>query len=63
MLDYKGCVGSVEFSEADGAYYGQIVGICTLVSYDGATIRELVGSFHDAVDDYLELCTVKSAAS
>ncbi len=55
-MEYKGYVGSVEFSEADGIFYGKVMGIRALISYEGTTARELIDDFHSAVEDYLELC-------
>lgn len=55
-MNYKGYVGSVEFSEADGVFYGKVMGIRALISYEGETAKELVEDFHGAVDDYLTLC-------
>lgn len=55
-MEYKGYIGSVEFSEEDGIFYGKVTGIRALVSYDGENARELVEDFHAAVDDYLALC-------
>lgn len=55
-LTYKGYKGSIEFSEADKLLYGQVLGVRALISYDGSTVSELIDSFHEAVDDYLEVC-------
>lgn len=55
-IEYKGYVGSVEFSEGDGLFYGKVQGIRSLISYEGTTARALVEDFHGAVDDYLALC-------
>ena len=33
VMEYKGYVGSVEFSETDGVFYGKVQGIRSLVSY------------------------------
>ena len=52
-MEYKGYVGSVEFSEEDGLFYGKVMGIRALISYEGSTAAELVNDFHGAVDDYL----------
>ena len=43
-MEYKGYIGSVEFSEADGLFYGKVQGIRSLISYEGTTAKELVGS-------------------
>ena len=55
-MEYKGYVGSVEFSEADGIFFGKVMGLRALLSYEGSTAAELVADFHTAVDDYLLLC-------
>ena len=55
-MEYKGYLGSVEFSEDDGLFYGKVTGIRSLVSYEGTTAKTLVKNFHEAVDDYLALC-------
>ena len=41
-MEYRGYVGSVEFSEEDGIFYGKVMGIRALVSYEGTTAKELV---------------------
>ncbi len=54
-MEYKGYVGSVEFSEEDAIFYGKVMGINSLISYEGENARELVEGFHKAVDDYILL--------
>ena len=56
IMEYKGYIGSVEFSEEDGVFYGKVQGIRSLISYEGTNAKELVEDFHGAVDDYLSLC-------
>lgn len=55
-IEYKDYVGSVEFSENDGVFFGKVLGIRSLISYEGTTATELIKDFHEAVDDYLEEC-------
>ena len=55
-MEYKGYIGSVEFSEEDCILYGKVMGIHSLISYEGETAKELLEDFHGAVDDYLTLC-------
>ncbi len=59
-MEYQGYVGSVDFSEDDGKFYGKVLGIRALISYEGMNARELVADFHHAVDAYLELCAIES---
>ena len=54
-MEYKDYVGSVEFSESDGVFFGKVMGIRSLISYEGTTAQELIDDFHSAVDDYLAL--------
>ena len=61
-MEYKGYLGSVEFSEEDALFYGKVLGIRALVSYEGSTAQELIADFHGAVDDYLELCAQQGKA-
>ncbi|MBR6027511.1 MAG: type II toxin-antitoxin system HicB family antitoxin [Clostridia bacterium] len=61
-MEYRHYVGSVEFSEADGLFYGQVLGIRSLISYEGATAAELVQDFHGAVDDYLAACAAEGSS-
>lgn len=56
MIQYKGYVGSVEFSEEDSVFYGKVMGISSLISYEGENEKMLLNDFHAAVDDYLEFC-------
>ncbi len=56
VIEYKGYVGSIEFSENDGVFFGKVQGIRTLISYEGTNAKELVSDFHNAVDYYLEIC-------
>ena len=52
-ISYKGFTGSVEFSEEDNLYFGKILGIKGLISYEGKTYDELISDFQGAVDDYM----------
>ena len=55
-IQYKGYFGSVEFSEDDGIFFGKVMGIRSLISYEGENAHDLIEDFHGAVDDYLETC-------
>ena len=56
LIEYKGYIGSIEFSQEDELFYGKIQGIRALISYEGTNAQELIEDFHEAVDAYLELC-------
>lgn len=55
-MEYKGYVGSVEYSEDDGLLYGKVQGIRSLLSYEGNSVAELKEDFHEVVDAYLDDC-------
>lgn len=52
-MEYKGYTGSVEFSEI---FFGRVLGIRSLISYEGHSMDELRKDFQDGVDDYLDAC-------
>lgn len=54
-IEYKGYVGSVDFSKPDGLFYGKAKNVRALVSYEGATIPDLKADFRDAVDAFLKM--------
>jgi predicted HicB family RNase H-like nuclease len=56
IIQYKDYYASVHFSAEDEIFYGKIIGINDLVSFEGSSVKELKKSFHEAVDDYLETC-------
>ena len=58
-IEYKGYVGSVEFSEEDALFFGKVMGIRALISYEGENAHELIEDFHGAVDDYLQMCAAE----
>lgn len=55
----KGYVGNIGVSEEDGILFGKVMGIRSLISYEGQNIEELVADFHGAVDIYLETCMIE----
>jgi predicted HicB family RNase H-like nuclease len=56
MMTYKGYYGSVSYSAEDKVFIGKVEYIRDLVSYEGTDVQSLEAAFHEAVDDYLQLC-------
>ena len=52
-IKYKGYIGSVEFSESDQVYYGQVQNVHSLLSYEGNSERELFNDFCDVIEEYI----------
>ena len=55
-LHYKDYTGSVNYSKADDVYYGRVLNIDGLLSYEGSTKQALCQDFCETVDDYLKMC-------
>lgn len=55
-LHYKDYTGSVDYSKADAVYYGKVLGVDGLLSYEGSTKQALYQDFCETVDDYLKMC-------
>ena len=55
-FEYRGYIGTIEFSEEDALFFGKVMGIRYLISYEGKNANELISDFHSAVDDYLSVC-------
>jgi len=61
-LEYKGYIGTVEFSAEDKVFFGKIHGINDVVTFEGTSVAELEKSFQDGVVDYLETCKALNKA-
>lgn len=59
VLEYKGYHGSVEFSAADHCFFGKVLGIRALVSYEGTDAASIEKEFKTSVDEYLDLCELE----
>jgi len=55
-MSYKDYNGSVEFSDEDNLFFGRILGINDHILYEGDNVKTLRINFHEAVEDYLEIC-------
>ena len=56
VMRHKGYLGQVAYSDADSTFYGKILGINDLVTFEGSSVEELKEAFKEAVEDYLETC-------
>jgi predicted HicB family RNase H-like nuclease len=55
-LEHKGYVGSVEFNADDKVFFGKILGIKDLVTFEGESVTELDNFFQEMIEDYLLAC-------
>ena len=56
VLEHKGYTGSVEFSNTDETFFGKIVGIRDLVTFEADSVVKLKKAFKEAVEDYITTC-------
>ena len=55
FIEYKGYVGTIEYSPEDDIYHGQLLNIDDSINYDGTSIEELYMDYQEAVDFYIRL--------
>lgn len=55
-LDYKGYIGSIEYSPDDKCFFGKLEMIDDLMTFEVDNAKELEANFQNAVDEYLETC-------
>ena len=53
-MEYRGYIGSVEFSEEDDCFFGKVLGVRSLISYEGESVQELKKDFHEAIDAHID---------
>ena len=63
LLFYKNYNGTVEYSKEDDCLFGKVVGIKSLLSYEGNSVRELEQDFKNVIDDYLKDCKERNLNS
>ena len=54
VLESRGYKGTINYSVTDSVWYGKIVGISDLVTYEADSYEELVEEFKDAVLEYID---------
>jgi predicted HicB family RNase H-like nuclease len=55
-LNYDGYTASIHYSPADEVFFGKLIGINDLVTFEGTSVEELKQGMKEAVDDYIETC-------
>ena len=55
-IDYKGYLGSIEYSPEDKCFFGKLEMIDDLVTFEANSADELENNFHTVVDDYISTC-------
>lgn len=55
-LKYKDYMATLEYSAEDEVFYGKLFGINDLVTFEGASVKDIKTAFQEAVEDYVQTC-------
>ena len=55
-MEYRGYVGTVQYSPEDRVFHGRIAGVRDVITFEGDSVHSLEDDFRRAVEDYLSLC-------
>ncbi len=55
-IEYKGYIGTVEYSSEDKCFFGKLEMIDDLVTFEANSADELEDNFHSVVNEYLSTC-------
>ena len=53
--EYRGYIGSINYDPEDNVYYGKLLNIMDVISYQGNDITELERDYCETVDWYIDL--------
>ncbi len=56
LMIYNNYRASIAYSEEDKLFVGEVIGLNDSLNFHGRSIDELEESFHNCIDNYLELC-------
>lgn len=56
MMEYKGYFGKVEFDDEANIFYGEVINLRDVVTFQGGTVIKLRKAFRESIDDYLDFC-------
>lgn len=56
MMEYKGCIGQVEFDEDAGIIRSEVINTRDVITFQGNNVARVKKAFLESVDDYLEFC-------
>ena len=56
VMEYKGYHAKVEYDPNDNILVGKVIGIADSLNFHAQSTNELVSTFHQSIENYLELC-------
>lgn len=55
-MEYKGYFGRVEYDESAEIFFGRVINIDDVITFESESAKEIKQAFRDSLDDYLEFC-------
>ena len=49
-------MATIHYSSDDEVFFGKVIGVNDLITFEGTSVGELKSAFQEAIDDYLETC-------
>jgi len=59
MFKYKDYIGHVNFDEDAEVFYGEVINVRDVITFQGMSVKELKEAFKESVDDYLTFCKAR----
>ena len=56
IIEYNGYRAVISYDQEDDMFVGEVLGIKDSLNFHGNTTQELKDSFHQSIDNYLDLC-------
>ena len=56
MMEYKGCVGIVNYDSNARAFHGDVINTRDVITFQGKTVDEIEKAFQKSIDDYISWC-------
>lgn len=55
-MKYKDYEATVKFDDETEVFYGEVINMRDVITFQGSSVEELKKAFEDSVEDYLEFC-------
>ena len=55
-MKYKGYRGMIVYDEEDRSFFGRVIGIRDVITFQGKTVDELEQALIDSMDEYFDWC-------
>jgi predicted HicB family RNase H-like nuclease len=63
MMQYKGYITHVDFNDEADIFWGEVINIRDVITFQGKTVEELRKAFEDSVEDYFAFCAERGEAA